>query len=108
MTISAGLGGNHLTNYMLMDSSKKGYTKGQPDLELKYKMTNGYIDVLALELKNLDESHGLSDHQITYIKKLADNTIYTIVSHDFVDIKKKLNIDYTKLIPKKHKKTIND
>ncbi|MFM7983465.1 MAG: hypothetical protein ACKPKO_29485, partial [Candidatus Fonsibacter sp.] len=76
MIISAGLGENQLTNYMRMDSSKKGYTKGHPDLELKYKMTNGYIDVLALELKNPDESNGLSDHQITYIKKLADNNIY--------------------------------
>ncbi|MFM7982294.1 MAG: hypothetical protein ACKPKO_23540 [Candidatus Fonsibacter sp.] len=49
--ISAILGENQLTNYMRMDTSKKGYTKGKPDLELKYKMTNGYIDVLALELK---------------------------------------------------------
>ncbi len=36
--ISAGLGENQTTDFIRMDSKAKGYTKGQPDLELKCKL----------------------------------------------------------------------
>ena len=36
--ISAGLGENQKTDFIRMDSKAKGYTMGQPDLELKCKM----------------------------------------------------------------------
>ena len=50
--ISAGLGENQTTPFIRMDSKAKGYTKGQPDLELKCKLGNGFTDVVAIELKN--------------------------------------------------------
>ena len=50
--ISAGLGENQVTEFMRLDSQKKGYTKGELDIELKCKLENGYTDVFVIELKN--------------------------------------------------------
>ncbi|MFM7985386.1 MAG: Bro-N domain-containing protein [Candidatus Fonsibacter sp.] len=48
---SAGLGENQTTDFICMDNKAEGYTKGQPDLELKCKLGSGFTDVVAVELK---------------------------------------------------------
>ena len=49
-----------------MDSYKKGYERGTPDIELKCKLGE-YTDVVAIELKNPDKSNKLSDEQKKYL-----------------------------------------
>ena len=39
--ISAGMGENQTTDFIRMGNTTKGYTKVQPDLELKCKMGSG-------------------------------------------------------------------
>ena len=48
-----------------MDAKAKIYSKGEPDMELKCKLGDGYIDVLATELKNPNKLIGLLGNQIS-------------------------------------------
>ena len=57
--ISAGQGENQTTEFQRMDAKAKGYTKGEPDMELKCKLGNGYTDVVAIELWNPNSLIGL-------------------------------------------------
>ena len=57
VVISAGLGENPMTDFIRMDNNAKGYTKGQPDLELQCKLGSGVTDVVAVDLKNPDNSN---------------------------------------------------
>ena len=50
VVISAGLGECQITHFARMDSKLKGYTKGEPDIELKCK-SGDHTDVVAVELK---------------------------------------------------------
>ena len=52
MIISAGLGENQTTDFIRIENKAKGYTKGQPDFELKCNLGSGFTDVVAIELKN--------------------------------------------------------
>jgi hypothetical protein len=72
--ISAGLGENQTTPFIRMDSKAKGYTKGQPDLELKCKLGNGFTDVVAIELKNPNGSNKTSPEQDAYLERLRGAT----------------------------------
>ena len=66
--ISAGLGKNQMTDFIRMGNNAKGYTKGQPDLELKCKLGNNLTDVVAIELNN--PSNKTRPEQDTYLERL--------------------------------------
>lgn len=95
--ITAGLGENQITHYTRLDSYYKGYEKGQPDLELKCKLENGFTDVAVIELKNPDNSNRLSVEQLNYLKKLEQINVSTLVSNDIEEIVNWLSEHYTKI-----------
>jgi len=84
--ISAGLGENQTTDFIRMDSKAKGYTKGQPDLELKCKLGNGFTDVVAIELKNPDGSNKTSPEQDAYLERLRECNVATLVSNSYEEV----------------------
>ena len=84
--ISAGLGENQTTDFIRMDNNAKGYTKGQPDLELKCKLGSGFTDVVAIELKNPDGSNKTSPKQDAYLERLRGCNVATLVSNNYEDI----------------------
>jgi len=84
--ISAGLGENQTTDFIRMDSKAKGYTKGQPDLELKCKLGNGFTDVVAIELKNPNGSNKTSPEQDAYLERLKGCNVATLVSSSYDEI----------------------
>ena len=84
--ISAGLGENQTTAFIRMDSKAKGYTKGQPDLELKCKLGNGFTDVVAIELKNPNGSNKTSPEQDAYLERLRGCNVATLVSSSYEEV----------------------
>ena len=68
-----------------MDSKLKGYTKGEPDIELKCR-SGDHTDVVAIELKNPNGSNQLSIQQEDYIELLQDINVATFVSNRYTDI----------------------
>ena len=84
--ISAGLGENQTTDFIRMDSKAKGYTKGQPDLELKCKLGNGFTDVVAIELKNPNGSNKTSPEQDAYLERLRGCNVATLVSSSYEEV----------------------
>ena len=86
MIISAGLGENQTTDFIRMDSKAKGYTKGQPDLELKCKLGNGFTDVVAIELKNPNGSNKTSPEQDAYLERLRGCNVATLVSSSYDEV----------------------
>ena len=86
MIISAGLGENQTTDFSRMDNKAKGYTKGQPDLELKCKLGNGFTDVVAIELKNPNGSNKTSPEQDAYLERLKGCNVATLVSSSYDEI----------------------
>ena len=84
--ISAGLGENQTTPFIRMDSKAKGYTKGQPDLELKCKLGNGFTDVEAVELKNPNGSNKTSPEQDAYLERLRGCNVATLVSNNYEEV----------------------
>ena len=85
VVISAGLGECQITHFARMDSKLKGYTKGEPDLELKCK-SGDHTDVVAIELKNPNGTNQLSIQQEEYIELLQDINVSTLVSNNYMDI----------------------
>ena len=69
-----------------MDNKAKGYTKGQPDLELKCKLGNGFTDVVAIELKSPDGSNNTTPEQDAYLERLRGCNVATLVSNNYDDI----------------------
>ena len=69
-----------------MDSKAKGYTKGQPDLELKCKLGSGFTDVVAIELKNPNGSNKTSPEQDAYLERLRGCNVATLVSSSYDEI----------------------
>ena len=84
--ISAGLGENQTTDFIRMDSKAKGYTKGQPDLELKCKLGSGFTDVVAIELKNPNGSNKTSPEQDAYLERLRGCNVATLVSNNYEEV----------------------
>jgi len=84
--ISAGLGENQTTDFIRMDSKAKGYTKGQPDLELKCKLGSGFTDVVAIELKNPNGSNKTSPEQDAYLERLRGCNVATLVSNSYEEV----------------------
>ncbi|MFM7987048.1 MAG: Bro-N domain-containing protein, partial [Candidatus Fonsibacter sp.] len=68
--ISAGLGENQTTDFIRMDNKAQFYTKGQPDLELKCKLGNGFTDAVAIELKNPNGPNKTTSEQDAYLERL--------------------------------------
>ncbi len=83
MIKAAGLGENQTTDFIRMDSKAKGYTKGQPDLELKCKLGNGFTDVVAIELKNPDGSNKTTPEQDADLERLKGCNVATLVSNNY-------------------------
>jgi hypothetical protein len=84
--ISAGLGENQTTAFIRVDSKAKGYTKGQPDLELKCKLGNGFTDVVAIELKNPNGSNKTRPEQDAYLERLRGCNVATLVSSSYEEV----------------------
>jgi len=93
--ISAGLGENQTTAFIRMDSKAKGYTKGQPDLELKCKLGSGFTDVVAIELKNPNGSNKMSPEQDAYLERLRGCNVATLVSNNYEEVVIFLQEHYT-------------
>lgn len=86
--IIAGLGENQINASMRIDSFRKGYQSGQPDIillnyHIKY---NG----LAIELKTPKHNFILNDNQQYFLNKLENNNYYIIVSNSYNHIIKEL------------------
>ena len=85
--VQAGLGEHLTTVHARIDSSKKGYTSGQPDITILRGLPNGFQDVLAIELKNPKGTGELQQNQIEYHEALKGKcNIETIVGHKYDDI----------------------
>ena len=83
--ISAGLGECQITHFVRMDSKVMGYTKGEPDIELKCK-SGDHTDVVAIGLKNPNGSNQLSIQQEEYIELLQNINVATLVSNNYTEI----------------------
>ena len=70
---------------------KKGYLKGEPDLELKCE-DGDRADIRTIELKNPNGSNNLSIHQEEYIELLHDMNVKTLTNSNYSEI-----IDFTDL-----------
>ena len=83
--IIPGLGENQISSEMRIESWKKGYTKGQPDLMLPVK--SGRKVGLALELKTpaIWQAEA-SENQKTFLQKLEGQGWQIIVSNCYGDI----------------------
>ena len=84
--ISAGLGENQTTDFIRMDSKAKGYTQGQPDLELKCKLGSGFTNVVAIELKSPNGSNKTSPEQDAYLERLRGCNVATLVSNNYEEV----------------------
>ena len=82
--ICAGLGENQVTEKMRIDSWRKGYQKGQPDLLIlnKHKKYTGF----ALELKSPTGWGVLSQDQQKFLQGLREAGYLTLVSNDYDEI----------------------
>ncbi len=95
--ISAGQGENQTTEFQRMDAKAKGYTKGEPDLELKCKLGNGYTDVVAIELKNPNGSIWTTPEQDAYLERLRSCNVTTLVTNDYDEVVIFLHEHYKKI-----------
>ena len=89
----AGLGENQDTQDKRLDSYKKGYMRGQPDLmELDYhKDYKG----LCIEFKSPTNNYHVSEAQLEMKKKYVNNGYAFILSNDYDKISKNIH-DYMK------------
>jgi prophage antirepressor-like protein len=95
--ISTGQGENQITEFQRMDAKAKGYTKGEPDLELKCKLGNGYTDVVAIELKNPNGSNRTTPEQDAYLERLRACNVTTLVTNDYDEVVIFLHEHYKKI-----------
>ena len=78
----AGLGENQDTEDKRLDSYKKGYTRGQPDLMiLDY---HKYYKGLCIEFKSPTNNFCVSESQLKMKEKYRDNEYAFILSNDYV------------------------
>ena len=88
---TATLGENQCTSAMRIDSYKKGYLHGSPDLIINnlHKHYNGF----AIECKSPKRNGVLSDDQSRMLQQYENNGFKTFVSNDYDHIIKQL-IEY--------------
>ena len=99
--IIAGLGENQTTSELRIDSWRKGYTKGQPDLLLPIR--SGRKVGLALELKSPGWHHEASEHQKAFLQKLEMERWQILVSNCYEDLLFEVR-DYLDKASKKRKR----
>ena len=80
----AGLGENQTTSELRIDSWRKGYTKGQPDLMLPIR--SGRKNGLALELKSPWWQAEASEHQKAFLRELQEQGWQILVSNCYEDL----------------------
>ena len=85
---------------MRVNSWKKGYTGGQPDIMVLN--THKYFNGLAIELKTPKGTGIISDNQQLFLDRLEDNNYKIIVSNDYTNIIMELH-EYQKHIINKCK-----
>ena len=85
----AGLGENQDTEEKRLDSWKKGYQRGQPDLMILdyHKDYNG----LCIEFKSPTNNYEVSESQLKMKDKYKKNNFAFILSNDYDSISKKLH-----------------
>lgn len=82
----AGLGENQDTEDKRLDSYKKGYQRGTPDLMvLNY---HNYYKGLCIEFKSPTNNYNISEDQLKMKKKYRDNNYAFILSNDYDKISK--------------------
>ena len=99
----AGLGENQTTSELRIDSWRKGYTKGQPDLMLPIR--SGRKNGLALELKSPGWAAEASEHQKAFLQKLEEQGWQILVSNCYEDILFEVR-DYLDKASKKRKRSM--
>ena len=82
--IIAGLGENQITSEMRLDSWRKGYTKGQPDIMIPIR--SGRKVGLALELKSPGWQGEASENQKIFLDKLQAEGWEVCVSNCYEDL----------------------
>ena len=89
----AGLGENQDTEDKRLDSYKKGYMRGQPDLIVLdyHKDYKG----LCIEFKSPTNNYHVSEAQLEMKKKYVNNGYAFILSNDYDNISKNIH-DYMK------------
>ena len=81
-----GLGENQDTSEKRINSWKKGYMRGQPDLMvLNY---HNYYKGLCIEFKSPTNNYNISEDQLKMKKKYRDNNYAFILSNDYDKISK--------------------
>ena len=85
----AGLGENQDTEDKRLDSYKKGYTRGQPDLMILdyHKDYKG----LCIEFKSPTNNYNVSEAQLKMKEKYRDNDYAFILSNDYDKISKNIH-----------------
>ena len=85
----AGLGENQDTSEKRLDSYKKGYQRGQPDIMILdyHKDYKG----LCIEFKSPTNNYCISESQLKTKEKYRDNDYAFIISNDYDYISKKLH-----------------
>ena len=85
----AGLGENQDTEDKRLDSYKKGYTKGQPDLMILdyHKDYKG----LCIEFKSPTNNYNISEAQLKMKEKYRNNDYAFILSNDYDKISKNIH-----------------
>ena len=82
----AGLGENQDTEDKRLDSYKKGYQRGTPDLMvINY---HNYYKGLCIEFKSPTNNYNISEDQLKMKKKYRDNNYAFILSNDYDKISK--------------------
>ena len=82
--IVAGLRENQTTSEQRIDSWRKGYTKGQPDIILPIR--SGRKAGLALELKSPGWQAEASEHQKAFLHRLEEQGWEILVSNCYEDL----------------------
>ena len=88
---TATLGENQCTGVMRIESYRKGYLSGSPDLIINnlHKHYTGF----AIEFKNPKGNGVLSEHQFKMLQQYRNNGFKTLVSNDYDHIIEQL-IEY--------------
>ena len=86
----AGLGENQDTEEKRLDSYKKGYQKGQPDLMILdyHRDYKG----LCIEFKSPTNNYCVSEAQLKMKKKYKDNGYAFLLNNDYDSISKKIHL----------------
>ena len=86
----AGLGENQDTEEKRLDSYKKGYSRGQPDLMILdyHRDYKG----LCIEFKSPTNNYCVSEAQLKMKKKYKDNGYAFLLSNDYDSISKKIHL----------------